>query len=282
MGSDRLLEKALVVTERALRCEALVPLQTTLKMLLGNDDTMFELRHLPGATPKHLRVAGPKPNPFRPWDQRLEVEQIGPDHVLILNKFPVQIGHMLLITRQWASQSGWLNKNDWSALASVDRDTTGLWFFNSGPNAGASQPHRHFQLLPRSEGESNCPREHWFLNFNRDNARICFGPLRQAVRVQNLEEPIEDNLLCKTYLKLCEDLNLGSPDRDECPTAAYNLLLTRSWMAVIRRGREGVHGFSVNALGFAGCLLSTQSADLTWLNESGPDALLRAVILPKD
>ena len=49
-------------------------------------------------------------------------------------------------------------------------------------------------------------------------------------------------------------------------------------MAVIRRKREGVHGFSVNALGFAGCLLSTDGSDLSWLKEVGPDELLRAVI----
>ena len=53
-------------------------------------------------------------------------------------------------------------------------------------------------------------------------------------------------------------------------------------MAVVRRSREGVHGFSVNALGFAGCLLSTDGANLAWLQKAGPDALLRAVIDPND
>ena len=116
MGRDQLWERALLCTERALQSGALVPLATTLENLPGEDATTFELRHLAGATPKHLREAGPKPNPFRPWDQRLEVDQIGDDHVVILNKFPVQIGHMLLITRDWAPQNGWLNASDWSAL----------------------------------------------------------------------------------------------------------------------------------------------------------------------
>ena len=73
-------------------------------------------------------------------------------------------------------------------------------------------------------------------------------------------------------------MSLGSPSNDALPLFAYNILLTRSWMAVIRRKREGVHGFSVNALGFAGCLLSTDGSDLSWLKEAGPDELLRAVI----
>jgi ATP adenylyltransferase len=194
--------------------------------------------------------------------------------VVILNKFPVQIGHMLLITRDWAPQNGWLNASDWSALTSVDRNTTGLWFFNSNPNAGASQPHRHLQLLPRHDGERVCPREEWFLRF-------CYGDdqnrLRQFIRVERLVE-FNASILQATYERLCENLSLGAPSNDALPRFAYNILLTRSWMAVIRRKREGVHGFSVNALGFAGCLLSTDGSDLSWLKEAGPDELLRAVI----
>jgi ATP adenylyltransferase len=274
MGRDHLWERALICTEHALRSGAIVPLATTLEDLPGEDGTTFELRHLAGATPKHLQQAGPKPNPFRPWDQRLEVEQIGDDHVVILNKYPVQIGHMLLITRDWAPQNGWLNASDWSALTSVDRNTTGLWFFNSNPNAGASQPHRHLQLLPRHDGERVCPREEWFLRF-------CYGDdqnrLRQFIRVERLVE-FNASILQATYERLCKNLSLGSPSNDALPRFAYNILLTRSWMAVIRRKREGVHGFSVNALGFAGCLLSTDGSDLSWLKEAGPDELLRAVI----
>ena len=81
-----------------------------------------------------------------------------------------------------------------------------------------------------------------------------------------------------TYQRLCESLHLGSPNQDPYPRCAYNILLSRSWLAVIRRSQEGVHGFSVNALGFAGCLLSTDGANLDWLKKAGPDELLRAVI----
>ena len=279
MGRDQLWERALLCTERALQSGALVPLATTLENLPGEDATTFELRHLAGATPKHLREAGPKPNPFRPWDQRLEVDQIGDNHVVILNKFPVQIGHMLLITRDWAPQNGWLNASDWSALISVDQSTTGLWFFNSNPKAGASQPHRHLQLLPRHDGERACPRDDWFSQFCPNN--IDQNPLQKFIRVEHLIE-FNPSVLQATYQRLCESLSLGTPNNDPLPIFAYNLLLTRSWMAVIRRSREGVHGFSVNALGFAGCLLSTDGSNLSWLKKAGPDELLRAVIGPED
>ena len=282
VSSNRLLERALSCTKHALQFGALVPLTTTLTFLPGEEETTFELRHLAGATPKHLREAGPKPNPFRPWDQRLEVDLIGSNHALILNKFPVQIGHMLLITRDWAPQNGWLNASDWSALTAVDRETTGLWFLNSNPDAGASQPHRHLQLLPRDVGEKSCPREEWFLRFDRTVSDPEQDLLRQSIRVAQLTTGFNASELHATYQQLCEQLNLGSPRQDKCPRSAYNLLLTRTWMAVVRRSREGVHGFSVNALGFAGCLLSTDGANLAWLQKAGPDALLRAVIDPND
>ena len=68
-------------------------------------------------------------------------------HALILNKYPVELGHMLLIADKWIPQTSWLNIDDWNAILSVNNDTDGLWFYNSGSIAGASQPHKHIQLL---------------------------------------------------------------------------------------------------------------------------------------
>ena len=88
----------------------------------------------------------------------------------------------------------------------------------------------------------------------------------------------DHQILSQTYQSLCLQLGLGSPQRDHAPLDAYNILLCRDWMAVIRRKIEGVAGFSVNALGFAGCLLSTDGSDVTWLKNNGPEGLLRAVL----
>jgi ATP adenylyltransferase len=53
-------------------------------------------------------------------------------------------------------------------------------------------------------------------------------------------------------------------------------------MAMVRRRREGIRGFSVNALGFAGSLLSTEVSDRPWIQRSGPEALLQAVVDTQD
>ena len=276
--TSELLRKATEVTVAATASGALVPLDTSLTHLMGEGGSRFELRHLLSATPKHLRASGPKPNPFLPWDQRLEVDQIGDSHVVILNKYPVQTSHMLLITQDWQPQTGWLSMEDWQSLARIDATTTGLWFFNSGPAAGASQPHRHLQLLPRAAGERICARDGWFRRCAQDATTSVQDPLLRSSRVAAISSTLEGETLHDLYLALAQDLGLGHPNTDDCPRGAYNLLLSREWMAIVRRRREGIRGFSVNALGFAGSLLSTEASDRQWIQDSGPEALLQAVV----
>ena len=276
--TNELLRKATEVTVAATASGALVPLDTSLTHLMGEGGSRFELRHLLSATPKHLRASGPKPNPFLPWDQRLEVDRIGDSHVVILNKYPVQTSHMLLITQDWQPQTGWLSMEDWQSLARIDATTTGLWFFNSGPAAGASQPHRHLQLLPRAAGERICARDGWFQRCAQDATTSVEDPLLRSSRVAAISSTLTGETLQDLYLALAQDLGLGHPSTDDCPRGAYNLLLSREWMAIVRRRREGIRGFSVNALGFAGSLLSTEASDRQWIQDSGPEALLQAVV----
>ena len=276
--TSELLRKAKEVTVAASASGALVPLDTTLTHLMGDGGSRFELRHLLSATPKHLRASGPKPNPFLPWDHRLEVDRIGDSHVVILNKYPVQTSHMLLITQDWQPQTGWLSMEDWRSLARIDATTTGLWFFNSGPDAGASQPHRHLQLLPRAAGERICARDDWFRRCAQNTTMSAQDPLLRSSRVAAISSTLTGETLQELYLALADDLGLGHPTTDDCPRGAYNLLLSRQWMAIVRRRREGIRGFSVNALGFAGSLLSTEASDRQWIQDSGPEALLQAVV----
>ena len=276
--TSELLRKATEVTVAASASGALVPLDTTLTHLMGDEGSRFELRHLLSATPKHLRASGPKPNPFLPWDPRLEVDRIGESHVVILNKYPVQTSHMLLITQDWQPQTGWLSMEDWLSLARIDATTTGLWFFNSGPDAGASQPHRHLQLLPRAAGERICARDDWFRRCAQNTTTSAEDPLLRSSRVAAISSTLTGETLQELYLALADDLGLGDPTTDDCPRGAYNLLLSRQWMAIVRRRREGIRGFSVNALGFAGSLLSTEASDRQWIQRSGPEALLQAVV----
>ena len=286
MKAETYWKRALQQSERALKSGSLVPLSTSLEHLFSSSENNFELRTLESSLPKHLKRKGPKPNPFQPWDPQLEVARLDPGHAVILNKYPVQRGHMLLITSDWAAQDGWLNLADWTAFVHVDQDTTGLWFFNSGPIAGASQPHRHLQLLPRSKDETSCPRDLWFQNrlisqrTNESSSDPLFNGCSVVSRLSHNKDPNKQAQdLYKDYLSLSEQLGIGHPSQDQRPRSFYNLLLTPHWMAMVRRGREGAAGFSINGLGFAGYLLATANSDVNWLKKHGPEALLREVIL---
>ena len=286
MGTETYWTRALEQSERALKSGALVPLSTSLERLFRSPESHFELRTLESRLPKHLKREGPKPNPFQPWDVKLEVARLDPGHAVILNKYPVQRGHMLLIRNEWAAQDGWLTVADWRALVHVDHDTSGLWFFNSGPIAGASQPHRHLQLLPRRKDETSCPRDLWFqkrlqspesIKPKSDPVWNCCSVVSRSNYSNEIDEQAQD--LYDSYLSLSEQLGIGDPSQDQRPRSFYNLLLTPEWMAMVRRRREGAAGFSINALGFAGYLLATASADLNWLKTYGPEALLGEVVL---
>ena len=193
-----------------------------------------------------------------------------------MNKYPVQKGHILLITNEWKPQNGWLDIKDWRAIQQVNKDTSGLWFFNSSPIAGASQPHRHFQLLRRSKDEISCPREKWFLEMN--SYQDLNSKLKKSIIVSKFNFLENSSSLFEFYLELCKKLGLGDPNSDQKPLHPYNILITNKWIAIIKRKNDHIHGFSINGLGFAGYLLVTEKSNINYLKKFGPEKLLESFV----
>ncbi len=276
MSLELYWKKALDQTRLSIDDESLYPLKTTIitsDLYQKND---FIIRKLDTSKFIKTKIYGPKQNPFSPWDKILEIDKIGYNHQLILNKYPVQKGHILLITNNWKPQNGWLDMNDWKAMQKVNKDTSGLWFFNSSPNAGASQPHRHFQLLRRSKDEISCPREKWFLEIKKD-INNC-SKIKKNIIVSKFNFLENSISLLELYLELSKKLGLGDPISDRKPRFPYNLLITNKWIAIIKRRNDHIHGFSINALGFAGYLLVTDKSDINYLKKYGPEKLLENFI----
>jgi len=269
-------EKALQKTKISINSKSLFPLRTTnitSNIYKGND---FVIRELDITKFKRNNLIGPKNNPFKPWDKILEIDSIGNDHQLILNKYPVQLGHILLITNEWKEQNGWIDIKDWQAIKKVNKDTTGLWFFNSGPLAGASQPHRHIQLLRRNKSELSCPREKWILDFsnlNYTNEKFC-----KNIIIKKFSKSLNEENIHEIYKELTYKLGLGNCRIDKKPKYPYNLIFTNNWMVLIKRKTDNIHGISINALGFAGYILVTKSSDLTYLKKYGPEKLLEKLL----
>ena len=276
--SELIWSKALDISRKAVDCGALVPLET-LKYKPNTLYCDFELRFLKSSIPRYLIEYGPKRNPFIPWDTRLEIQPVNKLHTLILNKYPVQIGHMLLITNNWHPQSGWLDFDDFQAIAEVDSDTSGLWFFNSSKEAGASQPHLHFQLLPRDVNENICPRYEWFCSLlNNKNQYMSEISHCISIKARNKSSNSDAIDLYELYKSMSIDMHLGDIDTNSKPIKPYNLLITSEWIALITRKTDRSNGFSINALGFAGYFLGTKKSDIDTLIKFGPEKILKNVI----
>ena len=82
------------------------------------------------------------------------------------------------------------------------------------------------------------------------------------------------------YLRLIEKMEIGNPSADDKPTISYNLLLTKKWIAIIRRKKEAYNGFNINALGFAGYFLAMNDKDINWLLNNDPEVILDNVVSP--
>jgi ATP adenylyltransferase len=217
-------------------------------------------------------------NPFLPPDPELSVSPLPPRHHAVLNKFNVLRHHLLIVTREYESQDAPLTVEDFRALAGCMSEIDGLGFYNGGTVAGASQGHKHLQLvpLPLGPGPSPTPFDAVFaesvedgqvttvpvFNFNHAAIRLP-GPAIDGSRAEELH---------RVYRDACAAAGIGKDDRP------YNMLLTRRWMLVVPRSAEFWQGVSINALGFAGSLLVRNRAELASLRATGPLDVLKSVV----
>lgn len=276
-----LLDKIQAVTQQALGSGALLPIETE-SGTVSDAGVHFLLRRLSSlkhkeAAAKRLKQAGEtRTNPFLPYDPALYVADAGPDHVCLLNKFNVIDNHILIVTRTFESQQALLNLSDFNALAGVLQSVDGLAFYNGGTLAGASQPHKHLQLIPLcSEAASLFPFTALYDAACSDTPgavpALRFRHLGLALDTTPSEAPDQiASRLLSAYQQLRTALNLD----DDAP---YNLLVTRRWMVMVPRTQEHCAGVSFNALAFAGTLLVRNQDDAERLKTYGLMNALTAV-----
>ena len=81
-------------------------------------------------------------------DQELVVTAVDPKHTLVLNKYNTVDGHALLVTDSYQDQASPLTYEDLEAWYWCLDQIGAVGFYNSAPAAGASQRHKHMQLIP--------------------------------------------------------------------------------------------------------------------------------------
>ena len=282
-------------TEFALDCGALQSIATNYE-LLEVEDIQFLVRILVNLQrkteakkeqKKREKSSGKNFNPFLPYEEDLFVSELTDTHLCLLNKFNAVDHHLLMITREFEEQENQLNLADFLAVTLTLKEIEGLVFYNSGKLAGASQRHKHLQLVPLPlvpQGVS-LPISPWMTDvcLKQEINTIPQFPFINAIAACpdiSTINPLEiAPILLEKYQQLIVKTDLD-PQKSGKP-APYNLLMTREWMMVIPRSKESYKNISINSLGFAGALLVRNAEQMEQLKQIGPLTFLQKVGIKK-
>jgi ATP adenylyltransferase len=279
---DTLWESVKKTTEHALECGALQSIPTNFEFV-EQDRVNFLVRILTNIErkkaakkeqEKKTAETGQEFNPFLPYEQDLFVADISQTHVCILNKFNVVDYHLLIITRAFEEQESLLTLADFKAMWACLADFDGLVFYNGGKVAGASQRHKHLQIipLPLAPAGVDVPITSLFKDAKED--KIPGLPFLHAFTSLDSQEEAEVTL--GRYEVLLQKVGIAAIDGSK-QSGGYNLLATKDWMMVVPRLLEEFEGISINSLGFAGCLLVRNAEQMQRLKEIGPMEILKKV-----
>lgn len=295
LEAGTLWEKVRNQTQHALKCGALQSIPTEYQFVEQNG-VRFLVRVLANLNRKDeakkeqerkTKSSGKDFNPFLPYEEDLFVTDLSETHLCLLNKYNVVDHHLLIVTRAFEEQEDWLNVRDFEAMWACLSEIDGLAFYNGGKTAGASQPHKHLQLVP--------------LPFMPDGSSIPIASVLAAAQFQNTVGTIpqlpfvhaiarfDPSLMQSPQQAARETLQsyhnllqaVGLPLEGERQTGAYNLLATRQWMIIVPRSRESFESIPVNSLGFAGALLVRNPQQMEFLERVGPMTLLENVAIAR-
>ena len=223
-------------------------------------------------------------NPFLPYEQDMFVRNLSDTHVCLLNKFNVVDSHILMVTRHYEEQDTLLTVADFAAMWQCLHEIDGLCFYNSGPLAGASQRHKHLQLMPLAcfGQQRQLPVSPWI------NSRLltknafstadypCDNTLVNLQDYVKLSVDLAAQYSYQHYMKMMTQLRLMDNDNSgRC--LPYNVLATRDWMLIVPRTQERCGDIPVNALVFAGALLIRSEDQLSILRHHTVRGFLKAV-----
>ena len=279
-------------TNYALECGALLSLPTEYTFV-EQGGVRFLVRTLANLNRKReakkaTKALGKAFNPFLPYEEDLFVADISKTHVCLLNKYNVANYHLLIITREFEEQETLLTLQDFEALGACMAEFDGLAFYNAGKTAGASQRHKHVQLVPlplAPEGPQipiepllatatlqgsigKIPGLPFVHAFAQLDASLAEFPLKAA------------EATLSQYHALLQAVGLGDSQPENRQLGAYNLLVTQRWMLLVPRSQEDFESISVNSLGFAGALLVRHEQQLERLKSFGPLNVLKSVAVP--
>jgi len=268
---QRLYEKVCKKTEEALAVKALIHIDTD-KTIVKECGINFVVRSVLNNELRRKELASSLDfNPFLPYDTKLFVEDISYTHVVLLNKFSVIENHLLIVTKEFEDQENFLNRDDFKAVLNVMGEIDGTFFYNSGKIAGASQKHKHIQLIPALGVDDNLPI---FTLLNSAEYASGIGTLSSLpfehyiIKFEKRLDRGDLEVICGSYKRALNEAAILNRDQ------SYNLLINHDFLYLIPRSSESYGAISINALGFAGSFLVKDSKQMEIVKELGPLKIL--------
>ncbi|MGI9279439.1 MAG: DUF4922 domain-containing protein [Endozoicomonas sp.] len=220
--------------------------------------------------PNRNASASNHPNPFLPYDPAMHVVDLETGHVLLLNKFNVVDNHYLIVTAEYEDQEEAFELKEFEAVARTLPEFPQLVFYNSGRDAGASQPHRHLQSLP----VDTLPIDQALTNIPDQPGRLESLPYEHLIVQLSSQTTNQPSQWLQLYRQMIDRLRLRKEDGRLKP---YNFLMTDQWMMMIPRTEGRYDAISVNALGFAGLLLVKNRERFEQLLHHQPSKILSSL-----
>jgi ATP adenylyltransferase len=272
-------------TARGLRSGVLQPISTRSEMV-EDGGIGFVVREVSSLAHKAAAKRAPErpANPFLPpYDPDLLVAEVSATHVGMLNRYNVVPHHLLVITRAFVDQRAALDEADFAALLDCMVGVECLGFYNGGEEAGASQPHKHLQVVPLPLAPSGPAMPLGPLLASAAEGGVAEAlPFVHALAPADpawFEPSLDASAVQARYRSLLAAVGLGVDEHGL--VAPYNLLLAREWMMVVPRSREHVDEMSLNALAYAGALLVRNAAEMARVKARGPMGVLAVAGVPR-
>ncbi|KAI0779321.1 HIT-like protein [Fomes fomentarius] len=223
----------------------------------------------------------------------------GHEYVILFNKYSVVPHHFLLVTKKFESQTSPLLPADLVQvylllIAAKKAGRRFFAFYNCGDLSGASQPHKHVQLLPVEDDGPPVEKLARSIRIDKESTPFSITTLPYANHVRRLPSNLPslsaeelEPALADAFIALL-DLVVQTVRHDPhypAGTPSYNVFLTLEHIHVVPR-RQEMHvlaetgeKLSVNALGFAGMLLVKSEGELEAVKQEGVGKILRDVAL---
>ena len=227
----------------------------------------------------------PNFNPFLNPDPELTVGPVGPEHVAILNKFPLCAGHLVLARSSFAEQLAPITRGDFAALAMLMAQAGGIGLYNGGAEAGASQRHKHLQWMPEAPGNASLRLYAPGLPADAPELTTATHPALPMRHVFVRDRcgrgtPVDTaaDSLHAGFLRACDILGLAPGTDGLLPP--FNLLAGDGWLLVIPRRAEHFEDVSLSAVCFAGTLYTRTAEQIEAVRGTGPLRALAATGFP--